>query len=119
MELTQILIALGLIAAGAFLVIFLNKDSGSGQGNVNGNAQEELTEEEKAAKAAADAEKAREALMQLEVPGNIPEIAFYFGSQTGTAEKFCSALDEDASQLDLKSKVIDFNDFTEEGFPDH
>jgi sulfite reductase alpha subunit-like flavoprotein len=44
---------------------------------------------------------------------------FYFGSQTGTAEKFCSQLDEDAAVLDLKTKINDFNDFTEEGFPEH
>jgi hypothetical protein len=71
MELTQILIAVGLIAAGAFLVLFLNKDNGSVAGNANNNGPE-LTEEEKAAQAAAEAAKAKEALAALEVPGNIP-----------------------------------------------
>ena len=71
MELTQILIAVGLIAAGAFLVLFLNKDNSSASGNVNNNAQE-LTEEEKAAQAAAEAQKAKDAMAALEVPGNIP-----------------------------------------------
>jgi sulfite reductase alpha subunit-like flavoprotein len=44
---------------------------------------------------------------------------FYFGSQTGTAEKFVSQLDEDANFLDLKTQIVDFNDFTEESFPEH
>jgi hypothetical protein len=54
MELTQILIAVGLIAAGAFLVLFLNKDNSSASTNANNNGPE-LTEEEKAAKAAEEA----------------------------------------------------------------
>jgi NADPH-ferrihemoprotein reductase len=58
-------------------------------------------------------------LSALEVPGNIPEIVFYFGSQTGTAEKFVDTLDEEASVLGLKTQKIDANDFTEEAFPQH
>jgi hypothetical protein len=29
-------------------------------------------------------------LAQLQLPGNFPELAIYFGSQTGTAEKFAN-----------------------------
>lgn len=58
-------------------------------------------------------------LKELKVPTNIPEIVFYFGSQTGTAEKLCSQLDEDAHALGLKSKVVDFNDFKEDEFTKH
>lgn len=32
----------------------------------------------------------------LVVPGNFPELTIYFGSQTGTAEKFANQLDQEA-----------------------
>ena len=49
------------------------------------------------------------------MPGNFPEVVFYFGSQTGTAEKFAYALDEEAHFLGVeKSRVIDFNNFDPE-----
>jgi len=51
------------------------------------------------------------------MPGNVPPIRIYFGSQTGTAEKFCNALDEEATTLGIEDcKVIDFNNFSEEEF---
>ena len=77
---------MALLAAGAYFVLFMNGDStkeaaaGGGAGN---------DEEANAADLAEAAQRAKEALTNLEVPGNIPEIVFYFGSQTGTAEKFC------------------------------
>ena len=61
----------------------------------------------------------RKALTELQVPGNVPPVTLYFGSQTGTAEKFCATLNEEADMLDMKSTVIDFNDFTEEEFLKH
>lgn len=56
----------------------------------------------------------------LTIPGNMPEVVFYFGSQTGTAEKFANQLEEDAERLGVEqSKVIDFNNFTPEEFCAH
>ena len=56
----------------------------------------------------------------MQVPGNFPELAIYFGSQTGTAEKFANQLDEDAQYLGVESSsVIDFNNFTPEKFCKH
>lgn len=51
----------------------------------------------------------------LIIPGNFPELVFYFGSQTGTAEKFANQLDEEAHYIGVESsKVIDFNNFIPE-----
>ena len=51
------------------------------------------------------------------MPGNLPPIRIYFGSQTGTAEKFANVLDEEAGMLGIEdSKVIDFNNYEEETF---
>ena len=59
-------------------------------------------------------------LEQLTVPGNFPELTFYFGSQTGTAEKFAKSLDEEATYMGVDvSTVIDFNNFKPEEFVQH
>ena len=45
----------------------------------------------------------------------MPPIRIYFGSQTGSAEKFAGVLEEEANLLQVEDcKVIDFNDFSEE-----
>jgi len=47
----------------------------------------------------------------------MPEVAIYFGSQTGTAEKLAGVLAEEADSIGVKADVIDFNGFSEETFP--
>jgi sulfite reductase alpha subunit-like flavoprotein len=55
-------------------------------------------------------------LEELVLPSNFPsELVLYFGSQTGTAEKFCVTLEEEANKLGINSvKVMDFENFNEE-----
>ena len=51
------------------------------------------------------------------MPGNLPPLRIYFGSQTGTSEKLAKVLDEEATALGIEDcKVIDFNNFSEEEF---
>lgn len=40
----------------------------------------------------------------------------YFGSQTGTAEKFANVLDEEAHILGIKTRVVDLEKFDAEDF---
>lgn len=54
-----------------------------------------------------------EKLKHLRLPSNFPSVAnFYFGSQSGTAEKFCQQLEEEAQQLFVfdKTQVLSFED---------
>ena len=41
----------------------------------------------------------RSQLTDLEMPGNIPSMDIYYGSQTGTAEKFAGVIEEEATML--------------------
>jgi sulfite reductase alpha subunit-like flavoprotein len=70
---------------------------------------------------AAEAAKTREQdLKKLTVPGCLPDVKIYFGSQTGTAEKLSLVLDEEAHLMGVpKLDVIDFNNFDEEEFKSH
>lgn len=65
--------------------------------------------------------KAADNLENLSLPGNFPsDVAFYFGSQTGTAEKFAQALSDEATKLGVETaKVIDFEDFAQDAFTTH
>lgn len=61
-------------------------------------------------------------LENLRVPGNFPEeVVFYFGSQTGTAEKFCQVLEEELNKIQgvQSTKVCDFEQFNVEEFQKH
>lgn len=61
-------------------------------------------------------------LEDLEAPANFPEeIVFYFGSQTGTAEKFCTILDKEITSVKgaRSARVIDFEDFNPDTFKSH
>jgi flavodoxin len=41
----------------------------------------------------------------------------YFGSQTGTAERFCQTIEEEANKLGVTTvKVVDLEDFNAETF---
>ena len=54
---------------------------------------------------------------QLTVPDNFPqEVEIYFGSQTGTAEKFSRILEEEGNDLGIIAKVVDMEDFDKEEF---
>ena len=58
-------------------------------------------------------------LRQLTVPSNFPtKLHLYFGSQSGTAEKFCQILDEEAQVIGCfeETRVINFEDFSSERF---
>lgn len=60
---------------------------------------------------------AKNDVSNLEVPENFPqEIEIYFGSQTGTAEKFARVLEEEVSDLGVIPKVVDMEDFDKEEF---
>ena len=113
----ELLIGVALVLIGAF--IFMQMGSKS-SGDDNGGATADSTEASEAQKEkeAADLAKKRETeLKELTVPVSIPEIAVYFGSQTGTAEKFAGVLDEEAHLMGVpKLDVIDFNNFDEETF---
>lgn len=53
----------------------------------------------------------------LVIPDNFPqEIEIYFGSQTGTAEKFARVIEEEASDLGIIAKVVDMEDFDKDEF---
>eukprot|EP00347_Sterkiella_histriomuscorum_P023964 403332775 len=61
-------------------------------------------------------------LESLRAPSNFPkEVVFYFGSQSGTAEKFCQILDEEAQKIQgvQSTKVLDFEHFNVEEFSKH
>lgn len=54
---------------------------------------------------------------QLTIPDNFPqEVEIYFGSQTGTAEKFSKILEEEAQDIGINVKVVDMEDFDKEEF---
>ena len=64
-------------------------------------------------------------LEELKVPDSFPnEVAFYFCSQTGTAEKFCQGLEQELNSILGTSthrslKIYDFEDFKEDVFTKH
>ena len=68
----------------------------------------------------ANAAQGRKAQLEgLKVPASFPNVAIYFGSQTGTAEKYSQQLDEEAQALGIPSEVIDFDKFSPEVFEKH
>ena len=53
-------------------------------------------------------------------PANFPQdVPIYYGSQTGTAEKFAQTLDEEAHTLGINSRVVDLDKFDAEEFAKH
>ena len=114
-------IGLTLIVIGALVYLFLLQDSVPRSTKKLETLQSfEMTEEEKAALAKAKADERSKELEDLVVPVNFPEVSIYFGSQTGTAEKFAQQLTEEADDLGVeKANVVDFNNFSEEAFTKH
>ena len=56
-------------------------------------------------------------LEKLKKPVSFPkQTLIYFGSQTGTAEKFAHVLDEEAHKLQVESRVVDFDKFDPDEF---
>ena len=58
-------------------------------------------------------------LNSIKFPSNFPShVKFYFGSQSGTAEKLCTVLDEEAKSLKIfdSTQVVNFEDFDENKF---
>jgi NADPH-ferrihemoprotein reductase len=99
------------------IIIFLNKSSSPTKGAPSTNNRDALTEDANKKPAVRTVK-----LEDLVLPSNFPnEVVFYFGSQTGTAEKFCSILEEEANKISgIKSaRVIDFEDFKPEVFTKH
>jgi NADPH-ferrihemoprotein reductase len=53
----------------------------------------------------------------LKIPDNFPqEVEIYFGSQTGTSEKFARIVEEEAHDLGIIAKVVDMEDFDKDEF---
>lgn len=91
----ELIIGVLLLILGVAIVFFVNKPKAESTSVADTTTAEkktekkELTEEEKQAAAEARLAKRKEVLKNLRVPGSLKDIVFYFGSQTGTAEKFC------------------------------
>ncbi len=65
-------------------------------------------------------QKRTEELSKLIKPFSFPqEVVIYYGSQTGTAEKFANVLDEEAHKLQLTSRVVELDRFVAEEFLAH
>jgi len=59
-------------------------------------------------------------LATLVCPGNFPaDVPIYYGSQTGTGEKFANIIDEEAHLLGINSRVVDLDKFDAEAFTKH
>lgn len=114
-----IIIAISFIVLGIIFIII--KKKGKPQLDAVTQAEKKKSENPEESKEKKLFEAAYK-LEDLEAPSNFPsEIVFYFGSQTGTAEKFCQILDEEANKIKgiQSSRVIDFEDFKPELFTQH
>ena len=117
------LIGILLIVAGVLAILFMpdsKKATSTAEADTTSKSTAESTEksEEELKKEAEEAAANRaQVLSKLVMPGNLPPLRIYFGSQTGTSEKLANVLDEEATMLGIEDcKVIDFNNFSEEEF---
>ena len=119
------IIGILLIVIGVIAILYLPSQGAAKANEATGSEEAKSTQDSGAGKNEEEEKKAKEEaaknrdqqLSKLVAPGNLPPVHIYFGSQTGTAEKFCTVLDEEAGMLGIsESKVIDFSNFSEDEF---
>ncbi|CDW71895.1 nadph--cytochrome p450 reductase [Stylonychia lemnae] len=116
-----IIVGVFLVCLGLALILIKKKakpQAGISGGGLTAEAQAELDKKNQPVKPVEGAIP----LESLQAPSNFPsEVVFYFGSQTGTAEKFCQTLDEELQKIKgvQTTRVIDFEEFKPEVFTKH
>lgn len=120
----EYLIAVVLITLGVYFVFFRGNDEQPQPVVPIVKKEEEVKEEEVPKPVKEEKKKAeKEEFKEIDVdPSLWPklkpiEISFYFGSQTGTAEKFSKTLQEECRKyLGVLGNIIDMEDFDKDEF---
>ena len=108
-------IVLGMIALAGVYYFFIRKEQENDEEIVEINKLDIQEGEGEGDAAAKVVNVTKGDVSNLVVPSNFPEkIDIYFGSQTGTAEKFAKVLDEEAADLGVNARVVDMEDFDKE-----
>ena len=119
----KFLAALVLLGVGTFLLLKFSGTKKSGLPVTEKLSDEKVhSEEDKPLPAPVDMGNREEHLEKLckKMPASFPnKVQFYFGSHTGTAEKFSKELADEATILGIEAEVVDFNDFEEKKFLSH
>ena len=105
-------IVLGVVALVGFYYFFIRKDADNAEEIVDVRDLDMAAGEGDGEKVYTEVNVAKGDVSNLKVPTNFPEnIEIYFGSQTGTAEKFAKVLEEEAGDLGVNGRVVDMEDF--------